>query len=145
MPVDCFTPYDWSRSYVLPADVEANIPLGGSIGMLGAHNVARGLLVETCRYTRARPTGLRYEERALLDGAIVLDVAATLDLPGGEALTVHTRTLIRRHGDAQMGDWSITINGFRHPDQERRCPPSPPVQGWTVSHLVRQRTERAAG
>lgn len=60
MPVDCFTPYDWSRSYVLPADVEANIPLCGSIGMLGAHYVARGLLVETRRYTRARPTGLRY-------------------------------------------------------------------------------------
>lgn len=28
-------------------------PLRGSVGMLGAHNVARGLLVETCRYTGA--------------------------------------------------------------------------------------------
>jgi hypothetical protein len=55
MPVDCFAPHDWSRSYVLPADVEANIPLRGSVGMLGAHNAARGILVETCRRTGARP------------------------------------------------------------------------------------------
>ena len=76
MSRDCFTPYDWSRSYLLPADVASNIELRGSVGMVGAHNAARGLLVETCRHTGAHPTGLRYAETVLGDGAIIVVVAA---------------------------------------------------------------------
>lgn len=137
MPVDHFTPYDWSRSYVLPAEVRSNIPLRGSVGMLGAHNTARGLLVETCRHTGAHPTSLRYAETVLGDGAlIVVEVTATAQLPTGEPLTVHTSTWHRRHDDARDGDWSIRIVGAAHPGQDRRRAPSPPMQGWIVRRLM---------
>lgn len=79
--------------------------------MLGAHNAARGLLVETCRRTGARPTGLHYAETVLGDGAIVVDVTATAHLPTGEPLTALTRTRHRRHDDARDGDWSISVDG----------------------------------
>jgi hypothetical protein len=41
--------YDNARSWILPDHVCSNIPLRGSEGMLGAHNAARGLLVEIFR------------------------------------------------------------------------------------------------
>jgi hypothetical protein len=141
MPSDCFTPYDWSRSYLLHADVHSNIPQRGSIGMLGAHNAARGLLVETCRHTGAHPTALHYTETVPDDGAlIVIDVTVTVHLLIGEALTVHTRTRHRRHDNAREGDWSISLNGVAYPDEDRRRPPSPPMQGWIVHRLVRRPT-----
>ncbi len=136
MGPDCFTPFDWRRSYLLPAGAHANIPLRGSIGMLGAHNAARGLLVETCRHAGARPVGLYYAETVLGDGTIVVDVTAIARLRAGTTFTVHTRTRHHRHGDAQDGDWSISIDDSRHPDEDRRWPPSPPMQGWIVSRLV---------
>ncbi|MHA6783984.1 hypothetical protein ACVGOW_23765 [Pseudonocardia saturnea] len=139
MPSDCFTRYDWSRSYLLPADAASNIPLRCSVGMLGAHNAARGLLVETCRHTGAYPTGLHYAETVLDSGAIiVVDVTATAHLPNGEPLSVRTRTRHRRHGDARDGDWSISIAGVACPGEDRRRPPSPPMQGWIVHRLVRR-------
>lgn len=141
MPSSCFTPYDWSRSYLLPAAVHSNIPLCGSVGMLGAHNAARGLLVETCRHTGAHPTGLRYDETVLGDGAIiVVEVTATAHLPNCEPFTVRTRTRHRRHGDARNGDWSISVDGVACPGEDRRRPPSPPMQGWIVHRLVRRPT-----
>ncbi|MBW0115708.1 hypothetical protein [Pseudonocardia abyssalis] len=137
----CFTPYDWSRSYLLRPEVRSNIPLRGSVGMLGAHNVARGLLVETCRHTGAHPTCLHYAETVLGDGAIiVVDVTATAHLPTNEPLTVHTRAQHRRHDDARDGDWSISIDGVVYTGEDRRRPPSPPVQGWIVHRLVRRAT-----
>lgn len=139
MSSSCFTPYDWSRSYVLPADVHSNIPLRGAVGMLGAHNAARGLLVETCRNTGAHPTGLHYEETVLGGGAIiVVDVTAITHLSSGEPLTVHTRNWHRRHDDARDGDWSISVDGVARPDEDRKRPPSPPMQGWVVNRLVRR-------
>ena len=141
MSRDCFTPYDWSRSYLLPADVASNIELRGSVGMVGAHNAARGLLVETCRHTGAHPTGLRYAETVLGDGAIiVVDVTAAAHLPNGEPLCVQTRTRHRRHDDGRNGDWSITVDGVANSEDDRRCPPSPPMQGWIVHRLVRRPT-----
>jgi hypothetical protein len=52
--------YDNARSSILPDHVCSNIPLRGSEGMLGAHNSARGLLVEICRHTGAVPLCLHY-------------------------------------------------------------------------------------
>lgn len=139
--LDCFTPYDGSRGYRLPADVHSNIPLHGSIGILGAHNAARGLLVETCRHTGAHPTGLHYAETVLDGGAtIVVDVTATAHLPTGEPLTVHTRTRHRRHDDARDGDWSISVDGVACSGANRRRPPSWPMQGCIVHRLMRPAT-----
>ncbi|GAA3229231.1 hypothetical protein GCM10017691_21130 [Pseudonocardia petroleophila] len=141
MPSDCFTPYDWSRSFLLPAHVHSNIALRGDVGMLGAHNVARGLLVETCRHSGAHPAGLHYAETVLDGGAIVIvDVTATAHLPIGELLTVHTSARHRRHGDARDGDWSISVDGVAYPNDDHRCPPSPPMQGWIVHRLARRPT-----
>lgn len=146
MPVDCLAPHDWSRSYVLPTDVEANIPLRGSVGMLGAHNAARGILVETCRRTGARPAGLHYAETVLdTDSVVLVDVTATAHLRSGETLTVHTRTRHSRHNDARDGDWSISIEGAAHPGEDRRLPPSPPMQGWIVHRLLRRPTSAGPG
>lgn len=109
--------------------------------MLGAHNTARGLLVETCRHTGARPSGLRYAKTVLGAGAlVVVDSTVTKHLPNGEPLTVHTRTRHRRHDDARDGDWSISIDGAAHPGEGRWLPPSPPMQGWIVHRLLRRPT-----
>jgi hypothetical protein len=63
MSPDCFTTYHWSRSYLLPDHVLSNIPRRGNVGMLGAHNVARGLLVEICRHLpHSIPVALTYRE-----------------------------------------------------------------------------------
>lgn len=142
MSRDCFTPYDWSRSFLLPADMASNIPLRGAVGMLGAHNAARGLLVEICRHTGAHPTFLHYAETVLDHGAIiVVDVSATAHLPNGEPLCVKTRTLHRRHDDdARNGDWSISVDGVAYPGEDRRRSPSPPMQSWIVHRLVRRPT-----
>ncbi|MGH3798130.1 MAG: hypothetical protein ACRDSP_25040 [Pseudonocardiaceae bacterium] len=59
---DCYSVYDWSRSYLLPDHVVTNIPLRGSDGEPGAYNNARGLLVEVCLATGARPVALHYTE-----------------------------------------------------------------------------------
>jgi hypothetical protein len=62
MSPDCVDPWDWSRSYLLPENVRSNIPLRGSVGSLGAHNAARGLVVEICHATAAVPVALHYTE-----------------------------------------------------------------------------------
>lgn len=57
MVIRCFSVYDWSRSYLLPESVTANIPLRGSIGEPGSYNAARGLLVEVGALVRLVPGG----------------------------------------------------------------------------------------
>lgn len=78
-----FTRHDWCRSYVLPDHVTATIPRTGSVGMLGAHNAARGLLVEICRHTDMAPVGLDYRETVLADGDILIDITVTARRPDG--------------------------------------------------------------
>lgn len=148
MSPDCFTPYDWSRSYLLPDRVISNIPRRGSIGMLGAHNVARGLLIEICCYlVESVPLALHYQESET-DDDIVLTMTATVRRVTGAltmtasvrrvtgTLTVATCTRQRRWVDPQVGDWSLHIDGIHRHDEDRAWPPSPPVQGLLVSRLV---------
>ncbi len=59
---DCYSTYDWSRSYLLPGHITANIPRRGAEGDPGAYNNARGLLVEICRATGAHPVALHYAD-----------------------------------------------------------------------------------
>jgi hypothetical protein len=61
---DCYSAYDWSRCYLLPGHVTANIPLRGSEGEPGAYDNARGLLVEICLATDAHPVALHYADIA---------------------------------------------------------------------------------
>lgn len=132
MPIDYITIHDWSRSYVLPEHVSANIPLRGSIGGLGAHHYARALLVEVCRYTRATPLALHYAEAEVPGDGQLLVITATATRLSGSTLTVTTRTRNRRTDNCD-GDWSIVINGVSWSREDRRYPPSPPLQGFIVS------------
>jgi hypothetical protein len=127
MSPDCFTPYDWSRSYLLPDHVISNIPRRGSVGMLGAHNVARGLLVETCRYlTGSVPLALHYQEREEPGDDVVLTMTATVRRRTAALLAVETCIRHRRWADLRVGDWSLRIDGVYRPDEDRAWPPSPP-------------------
>ncbi|MCX6466495.1 MAG: hypothetical protein NTW05_23340 [Pseudonocardiales bacterium] len=134
----CFTRYDWCRSYVLPVDVTATIPLVGSVGMYGAHNAARGLLVEICRHTGAAPVALGYRETVLADGDIVIDVTATARRSDGTTLEVATASRARRDPPDCVGDWTLTVDGVRQVEQDRVWPPSPPMQGHMVACLARR-------
>ncbi|MDN5750516.1 MAG: hypothetical protein L0H64_18740 [Pseudonocardia sp.] len=100
----CFTPYDWSRSYLLPptwpATSSARQRRHARRPQHGPRPPGR-----VCRHTGAHPTGLRYEETVLGSGVIiVVDVTATAHLPTGAPVTVHTRIRHRRHDDPCDGD-----------------------------------------
>jgi hypothetical protein len=144
----CFTRYDWCRSYVLPADVAATIPLIGNVGMYGAHNAARGLLVEVCRHTGATPVALHYHETVLADGDIegdiVVNVTATARRPNGTTLVVATTSRTRRRPPDHVGDWTLTVDGVHLVEQNRVWPPSPPMQGHMVACLTRRPASKEA-
>lgn len=135
-----FTHHDWSRSYVLPDHVTTTIPHGGSVGMLGAHNAARGLLVEICRHTGSAPVALDYGETVLDGGDIVLDVTVTARRPDGTMLVVATVTRARYRPPDRVGDWALVINGVAQVEQDRVWPPSPPMQGHMVACLAPHRS-----
>lgn len=135
MSIRCFTPYDWSRSYVLPDYVTTNIPRSGRLAGLGAHNYARALLVEISRYTRSAPRSLHYREVDIARDDMLLVITAVAGRDDGTTFVVTTRTR-QRPLDSVHGDWSIEINGLRRPDEDRRYPPSPPVQGFIVARLA---------
>ena len=67
MSPSCIDPWDWSRSYLLPDHVQTNIPRRGFVGSYGAHNAARGLLVEICRATGAAPVALDFRDAEVRD------------------------------------------------------------------------------
>ncbi|MHA6781868.1 hypothetical protein ACVGOW_12870 [Pseudonocardia saturnea] len=133
----CFTGHDWCRSYVLPDWVVTAIPRTGSVGMLGAHNAARGLLVEICRHAGAIPVALVYGETDLPDGAIVVGVTANAHHPDRTTVRVTTATRSLRHPPDRVGDWKLTIDGVHQIEQDRAWPPSPPMQGHMVARLTR--------
>lgn len=138
MSIDYLTADDWNRSYELPDHVITNIPRCGGIGGYGAHRHARGLLVEVCRYTGSAPVTLHYNETEILGGGALLVITATATRPDGEPLMVTTH-LRQRPVDNLDGDWSITVNGRRYPDEDRRFPPSLPYQGALVRWLLNSR------
>jgi hypothetical protein len=125
--------YDNSRSWILPDHVGANIPLRGSVGMLGAHNAARGLLVEICRHTGAFPLGLHYHEVAHRRGW--LTVVTALAWSNGSFLLVTTRSFSdwRWAGD---DSWRICINGQDLPTEDRSQTPSVPMQAAIVDRWL---------
>lgn len=116
------TPDDFCRSYLLPDDVETNIPRRGCLGGYGAHNWARGHLIELHRRLGGTPLSLHYRELLIrpphdpaLAGERVLEcmgVEATARLRdrSGRELTVVSRA--ESAPDGPRGDyWQITVNG----------------------------------
>jgi hypothetical protein len=146
MPRDLVDPWDCSQSYVLPEHVRANIPLRGSLGSLGAHNVARGLLVEICRATAATPAALHYAEAEPFEEAtgiraVLVTITATATLLDGTSVVVTTRN--RQHPyDDRDDDWTIQLDGTPLTGESRRYPPSPRFQGRLVAWTLIARRRR---
>lgn len=54
--------HDYRRSYVLPSEVNTNIPRAGGADEFGSWNYVRSVLVEVSRRLRAAPLSLHYRE-----------------------------------------------------------------------------------
>jgi hypothetical protein len=133
MVISCFTADDWSRGYLLPDTVRANIPLRGSIGEPGAYNAACGLLVEVCRFTGAAPLSLRYleEERP---GELLTTIIARADLRDRTVTVITQYRMPLRTNTAEC--WLISVNDELLAHEQHRHPPSPPYQGSIVARWL---------
>ncbi|MFF1612258.1 hypothetical protein ACFVYA_31130 [Amycolatopsis sp. NPDC058278] len=130
-----FTPYDWSRSYLLPESVACNIPHRGGIGGYGAHNVARGVLVELCRALPAAPVSLLYDEpvqcRDRTRTAIRITARART-ATGTDVIVIYRSE--RSDAEPWPEFWSVAVNGFISATGHDVVRPSPP---W-IAHTARQ-------
>jgi hypothetical protein len=149
------TPYDFSRSYVLPEDVETNIPRRGSLGGFGAHDWARGHLVELYQRLGGTPLSLHHRElltRHPLDDPdttpehlpVGNEVTARLRDPDGHLVTVVSRGEWAPYGP--RGDfWQLTVNDEIPTDADdpalhgvHAYPPSLPFLAHLVALHLRQ-------
>lgn len=152
------TPYDASRSYVLREEVETNIPRRGHPGSYGAHNWARGHLVELYIFLGGTPLSVHYRE-LLARGPhedhtvpehlpVGCEVTARLRTDDGQVLTVVSRAESAPYGP--RGDyWQLTVDGEIPIDDDPRLsgvgtyPPSLPFLAVLVRLHLRQLAERA--
>lgn len=147
------TPYDWSRSYLLPEQVATNIPRSGSLGGYGAHNWARGHLIELCRRLGGTPISVYYLEmltrhpsedpkRVPAHLPVGGEVTASLRDSNGQLITVVSRVEGAEHGP--RGDyWEVAVNGEIPADEDPRLsgqsayPPSLPFLAFLVQQHLR--------
>jgi hypothetical protein len=133
-----FSPYDWSRSYVLPESVACNIPRRGNLDDLGAWNVARGVLVELCRALPATPVSLLYDEPVQRRDwtRIAIRVTARARRRDGRDVIVIYRS--ERTDAAPWPDfWSVAVNGFIPASGRDVRRPSPPWIAHTAAQTLR--------
>ncbi|MGW5748550.1 hypothetical protein [Amycolatopsis sp. NPDC003861] len=133
-----FSPYDWSRSYVLPESVTCNIPRRGSLDDLGAWNVARGVLVELCRALPAIPVSLLYDEPVQRRDwtRIAIRVTARARRRDGRDVIVIYRS--ERTDAAPWPDfWSVAVNGFIPASGRDVRRPSPSWIAHTAAQTLR--------
>lgn len=148
------TPYDARRSYLLPGTVETNIGHRGDAAECGAHNWARGHLVELYRVLGGVPLSVHYRELLARHpddhgaGPEVLpvgaEVTARLGDDAGQVIEVVSRTECAPYGP--RGDyWQLTVDGEvpQHEDPRlsgvHRYPPSLPFLALMVQlHLRHQ-------
>lgn len=154
------TPYDASRCYLLPDEVETNIPRRGYLGSYGAHEWARGHLVELLWRLGGVPLSLHYRELATRqpheDPELVpehlfvgLEVTARLRDRDGQLITVVSRKEQAPYGP--RGDyWQVTVNGEiptyaddPHVHGVHAYPPSLPYLAFLVQLHLRRVAERA--
>ncbi|HET6285734.1 MAG TPA: hypothetical protein VFG15_03150 [Amycolatopsis sp.] len=148
-----FTPYDWSRSYLLPEQVATNIPRRGSLAGYGAHDWARGHLVELLWRLGGAPVSLHYRElltrhpsedpeRVPAHLPLGGEVTACLRDPEGLPVTVVTRTESGSYA-TQGAYWEVTVNGETPADEDPRLngrhayPPSLPFLAFLVQQHLR--------
>lgn len=151
------TPYDHSRCYLLPDDVDCNIPRRGAEGECGAWDWARGHLVELHRRLGGTPLSVHYRDlvaRHPHDPAAVAphlpvghEVTARLGIRDGRVLTIVSRTESAPYGP--RGDhWEMTIDGVTPADAQdpalhgvHRYPPSLPFIAFLVDLHLRNRAD----
>ncbi|MFB9686147.1 hypothetical protein [Amycolatopsis plumensis] len=133
-----FTPYDWSRSYVLPESVACNIPHRGSLDGYGAWNVARGVLVELCRALPGVPVSLLYDEPVQRRDRtrIAIRITAHARRADGQDVRVIYRSE-RSDTEPWPEFWSIAVNGFIPAASHDVRRPSPPWIAHTATTTLR--------
>ncbi|WP_406690339.1 hypothetical protein REH65_31210 [Saccharopolyspora sp. ID03-671] len=128
--------HDYRRSYVLPTEVESNIPRTGSDGEFGSWNYARGVLVEVSSRLRAVPLSLHY-----------IELETPKRLPMGIEVTAvvedHTRrrvTVVSRCENAPYGPrgdfWQLTVDGAVPDGGRHSYPPSLPWLAFLVHRAL---------
>lgn len=133
-----FTPYDWSRSYMLPDSVACNIPRGGSLNDLGAWNIARGVLVELCRALPATPVSLLYDEPVQRRNRmrVAIRITARARRRDGQDVIVIYRSE-RTDTAPWPAFWSVAVNGFIPATGHDVARPSPPWIAHTAAQTLR--------
>ncbi|WP_372667957.1 hypothetical protein [Amycolatopsis kentuckyensis] len=133
-----FTPYDWSRSYLLPESVTCNIPRRGGVGGYGAHDVARGVLVELCRALPATPVSLLYDEPVQRRDwtRTAIRITAHARCTDGRDVRVIYRSE-RTDTEPWAEFWSIAVNGFIPATGHDVARPSPPWIAHTAAQTLR--------
>ncbi|MFI6029474.1 hypothetical protein [Amycolatopsis magusensis] len=153
------TSYDARRSYLLPEQVETNIPRRGYLGSYGAHDWARGHLVELHRRLGGVPLSLHYRElltrlphedpkRVPEHLPVGNEVTAVLRDPDGQLVTVITRDERAPYGP--RGDyWEVSVNGEIPVDGDdpaltghHAYPPSLPFLAFLVQLHLRHLAQR---
>ncbi len=126
--------HDYRRSYVLPAEVDTNIPRRGRLGKFGSWEHARGVLGEVGRSLPATPVALHYRELETGAGRLPVgtEVTARVRAGSGELITVVSRQESAPYG-ARSDNWQLTVNGVV-PD--KGIASSPPSFPW-LANLVR--------
>jgi hypothetical protein len=140
MPEDrlWFSPYDWSRSYVLPESVACNIPHRGSLLDYGAWNLARGVLVELCRALSATPISLLYDEPVQRRNRmrVAIRITAHAWRADGQDVRVIYRSE-RTDTEPWPEFWSVAVNGFIPASGRDVRRPSPPWIAYTAVRTLR--------
>lgn len=125
---------DYKQVFLLPETVHSNIPNRPGEGDYGSWWFARGFLVETARYLKGHPTGLRYDEREHDGGCITVEISIAVDAHHGPVTASFTYT----SGNHQIRDsWRLSVN--EQPVAEGGSgTPSPKAIGNAVWRTVHQ-------
>ncbi len=142
-PRRCVDPWDWCVSYLLPSSCVTNIP-GRGPGC-GAHDHARGLLVELVRRLDASAVSLHYFERTYpiwgFDDCRTV-VTAVVDAPRFGRVRVTTFARYCRRSGTES--WAVFVNGHHLNTEDRRHPPSQRFTAFLVYCALRARAPAAS-
>ncbi|WP_103382123.1 hypothetical protein [Pseudonocardia dioxanivorans] len=155
--INAFDQFDYRRSYMLPTHVVANIPRDRSHPYgYGAHEYARGLLVEAARFLDAHPVGLHYRdhEQACADRpqmcpyiepcpthrCVLAEVDLALTLPAGDRVQVGVSWWNSWYdASGRHQGWRLAIDGVPVPDEDRTNAPSALYTGALLRRQLHRR------